>query len=536
MNRMLRKLRIDTSGNTLAIFAAALVPLVAMVGSGLDLSLAYMAKAKLQNACDAAVLAGRQSMDGNRWTDANKAEAEKFFDFNFPEGTLGTRELKFTVEPDEDDSATLVGSASGVLPTSLMHIFGFDTLPVQADCDAKRDLGHNDVMLVLDVTGSMDQRPSTGGSLRKIELLRNGTTGLYRALSDSGNGSITRFGMVSYSQTVNVARSLRNEDILEDQLFWKNVYDQRVCYQEKNRRGRWRDVSCEVTTYGDEDDAEREGTRKVPGGRVRTYEPTRDTRNWPVNIEETQWGRSWKTLAENLTAFRQSGDGCIEERSSVGRPGSPVSLLQTVSQADIDAVATNHTDTALQWGRYDADSGKGYGTDYCPAESRKLAVYDDEDDFEDAIDEVTAKVLGGTYHDIGMLWGARFLSPTGMFASENPTKHGAVPVNRHLVFMTDGELETYPDIYTAFGVDNIHGRIQGSGNLDTKHITRFLNICDRVKETGTTIWVIALDERDTDDVKGCATSEAHFYTSDGSDLEEVFEMIGRGIGNLRLTR
>ena len=83
MNRMLRKLRTDTSGNALAIFAAALVPLTIVIGSGLDLSSAYMAKAKLQNACDAAALAGRQSMDGTKWTTANKEEAEKFFYFNF---------------------------------------------------------------------------------------------------------------------------------------------------------------------------------------------------------------------------------------------------------------------------------------------------------------------------------------------------------------------------------------------------------------------------------------------------------------------
>ena len=57
-----------------------------------------------------------------------------------------------------------------------------------------------------------------------------------------------------------------------------------------------------------------------------------------------------------------------------------------------------------------------------------------------------------------------------------------------------------------------------------------------MKATGTTIWVIALDVTATDDIDDCATSAAHFYTSDGSDLEEVFENIGRGIGNLRLTR
>ena len=53
---------------------------------------------------------------------------------------------------------------------------------------------------------------------------------------------------------------------------------------------------------------------------------------------------------------------------------------------------------------------------------------------------------------------------------------------------------------------------------------------------GITVWVIALDVTDIDDIKDCATSADHFYTSDGSDLEEIFEKIGQGIGNLRLTR
>ncbi|HBM04928.1 MAG TPA: hypothetical protein DD369_04915, partial [Erythrobacter sp.] len=78
--------------------------------------------------------------------------------------------------------------------------------------------------------------------------------------------------------------------------------------------------------------------------------------------------------------------------------------------------------------------------------------------------------------------------------------------------------------------------IQGSQSQTTKHINRFDSICDRVKSTGTTIWVIALDVTDTDDIEDCATTSDHFYTSDGSDLESIFERIGRGIGNLRLTR
>ncbi|NTZ42873.1 hypothetical protein G7A66_07185 [Altererythrobacter sp. SALINAS58] len=64
-NRFLPSLARNSSGNALAIFAAALVPMTIMVGSGLDVGVTYMARAKLQNARDAGALAGRQAMQGN---------------------------------------------------------------------------------------------------------------------------------------------------------------------------------------------------------------------------------------------------------------------------------------------------------------------------------------------------------------------------------------------------------------------------------------------------------------------------------------
>ena len=45
---VLARLCRDTRGNTLAIVAASLVPLTAMIGSGLDMSRAYLAQNRLQ--------------------------------------------------------------------------------------------------------------------------------------------------------------------------------------------------------------------------------------------------------------------------------------------------------------------------------------------------------------------------------------------------------------------------------------------------------------------------------------------------------
>ena len=73
----------DVRGNTLAIMAAALIPLAGLVGGGIDISRMYITKTRLQHACDAGALAGRKSMGGGVWGTDDNAVAQKFFDANF---------------------------------------------------------------------------------------------------------------------------------------------------------------------------------------------------------------------------------------------------------------------------------------------------------------------------------------------------------------------------------------------------------------------------------------------------------------------
>jgi Flp pilus assembly protein TadG len=495
MHTRLTRIARDEAGNTLAIFAAALIPLTMMIGSGLDVSVTYMARAKLQNACDAAVLAGRQAMEGNDWNDAAQAEADKFFDFNFPTGTHDVTDAEFEVDQDEDDPAQIVGSAAATVPTVIMRIFGYERMEIAVTCDAKRDLGHNDVMLVLDVTGSMAQAPSNGSGT-KIARLREGAAGLYRALNDDENGSITRYGIMPYSHTVNVGRSLRNRDILVNQAYVS------------------RTISCR--------------------GRDCWY--VYGSKN--VHISRSSWNNGAGTGTDNgnRQGFRTSGSACIEERPSVGNSDNPFEIDDVIRRADVDDMAANGNDTLFQFGRYDPGVQEAMSQVGCPSEATKLQTYDSETAFQTAINSATARVTGGTYHDIGMLWGTRFLSRTGFFSTENPTEIDDVPVNQHIVFMTDGMLDTGDLLYSAHGVERYQQRTQGDGPLNERHISRFDSICSLAKSMGVTVWVIALDVTDTDDVAPCATSGAHFYTSDGSDLEEIFSAIGQGIGNLRLTR
>ena len=503
---ILTSLARDTRGNASLLVGAALLPLMALVGGGLDMSVSYMARAKLQNACDSAVLAGRQSMEGTDWKNKNKQEAQKFFDFNFPANSYNARNIKFDIDQNASDSQELIGSASASIPTAIMKIFGYDTIEIAVSCDAKREQGHNDVVLVLDVTGSMNDAPSTGGA-SKISRLRTGAAGLYRALDDDAN-SETRYGIVPYSHTVNVGRSLRNRDIV--------------------RRQDYVDVKCNGSGC------------------------SLDTKQ--VHINKSTWNNAAGDEEGNTQGFRTSGNACIEERSTVGYGNSGITIMDYVKDDDIDLLPANANDAKLQFGRYDpASHTHAYtgtsadGTLFyrindtwvqtgCPSEATKLQKYGDEASFTGAINAATARVTGGTYHDVGLLWGARFISRDGFFAADNPDDINGIPVRQHIVFMTDGKLDTGGTLYSAHGIEDFQGRTQGSGTRSEKHIDRFASACARVKSRDVTVWVIALDVTDIDDIKPCATSSDHFYTSDGSDLEEVFEQIGRGIGNLRLTR
>ncbi|MFZ2979694.1 MAG: pilus assembly protein TadG-related protein, partial [Sphingobium sp.] len=69
----LGRLRKDVRGNTLALVAAGMLPLLGLIGGGIDMSRIYLAKSRLQQACDAGALAGRKAMGGGSWTQNSSA-------------------------------------------------------------------------------------------------------------------------------------------------------------------------------------------------------------------------------------------------------------------------------------------------------------------------------------------------------------------------------------------------------------------------------------------------------------------------------
>lgn len=234
----LTALRRDIAGNTLAMMGAFAIPLAALAGSAVDMSRLYLVKARLQQACDAGVLAGRKVMtvtsgtllDATAYSAANPSAtpahtaAKQFFDNNFPTGWMSTTNITFT--PTRTSDSQVTATASATVPMAIMGMFGFGATAQTVTCTARLDIGDSDIMFVLDVTGSMgcasgagcsststytrDSDGTTGYQIveqsgSKISALRSAVK-LFRTTLESNKPAAAhiRYGFVPYSSSVNV--------------------------------------------------------------------------------------------------------------------------------------------------------------------------------------------------------------------------------------------------------------------------------------------------------------------------------------------
>jgi hypothetical protein len=181
----------------------------------------------------------------------------------------------------------------------------------------------------------------------------------------------------------------------------------------------------------------------------------------------------------------------------------------------------------------------------CPQQARLLQEMS-EADFDDYVESLTA--TGNTYHDTGLLWGARLSSPTGLWADVvNEAPDNGSTVSRHLIFMTDGELDTDRFLNTMYGIEFHDKRVTPTGASDSaqlsRHRSRYIAICEAIKARGIRLWVIAFgsgvalsDELDGSDGDGCSSPDSAFRAVDSDALNESFQEIANQVGELRVTQ
>jgi len=322
--------------------------------------------------------------------------------------------------------------------------------------------------------------------------------------------------------------------------------------------------------------------------RTRTLVHTREYRQVDSPVYEQQQVFShydYKPVTFNISALKAGGsswkdsldlpvgnqgldtgvrwDGCIEERQTV-RTTNFDPIPTAAYDLDIDLMPTTGNpatqwgpllDQAV-WGRY----GGYYNTQTtdtvsttnnlsrnfsytCANEARKLQRWDNPDDFDDYLDNLDA--IGSTYHDIGLIWGARLLSPTGIFANENATTENGGAIDRHLIFMTDGDTVTDSSQYTSYGVEWYDRRrtsansAPSNSDLTTQVNSRFLAMCRAIKNKNITLWVVSfgngVSSSSITNLQNCATSGKFYNASNSAELLNNFRTIANDISQLRLT-
>lgn len=201
----MRRLRRDASGNVFAMTAAAVVPMIGVVGGAIDTSRMYLTRSRLQAACDSGVLAGRKAMATQTYTAGGPEDlrARAMFSFNFQDGDFQTTGTSFT--PAADANGRLNATAQTTVPMTLMKMFGFSSTAVSVDCSADVQIPNIDIVFVLDVTGSMSEEIN---GVQKIDSLKAAAKNFYTTLAtqmsaNGPNAGTIRYGFVPYSQTVN---------------------------------------------------------------------------------------------------------------------------------------------------------------------------------------------------------------------------------------------------------------------------------------------------------------------------------------------
>ena len=627
----LTRLARDRRGNTLAMMAAFLIPLLGLAGSAVDVARLYVVKARLQQACDAGVLAGRKFMTTTDKTldpDATK-QATNFFNNNFKAGWMGSTAIAFT--PTKTSDSQVAGTAAVTVPMTLMKIFAMSDSTINVTCQARYDVADTDVMFVLDTTGSMAclpadsdsacstyvngagnssyTRPSGGGGVAgyaggtaysvpersgsRIEALRQGVLSFFDTFAANADPAThVRYGFVTYTSSVNAGRAILDKS--SSYLFGSGGSSDYAKYQSRHVIDDYISSTSDSTPNNRSQTACTGDTIRNPSA-PRTYTSSGTATNtyyyWKtasgssycvlrVDTLGPKWEypkTGWQFDVSQLIAGNTVSDlskvngatmkwlGCVETTVDVpGQTSFTTSSLPSELDPDLkptgdkrwrpqmaeleymrnnnstfnDATDTSNGDDGSNINYADPSRMKS-GFIACGKPVKRLGPMA-RSDVSNYLYATDFAPIGGTYHDTGMIWGGRLISPSGPWAGDTAPWDGRNPPNRVIVFMTDGDMAPNAGSYSMYGVEAYDHRVLGSAgqsNLINYHNYRFLAACAAAKARNIDIWTVSIDSSASTQMQTCATTANQaLYTTTGAGLSAAFTAIAQHLAMLRIVK
>jgi len=277
------------------------------------------------------------------------------------------------------------------------------------------------------------------------------------------------------------------------------------------------------------------------------------------SLERTLW--RYKPITLDVSNWRSEQNGCIEERDTYQITDYGNVDFTRALDLDIDLIPSAG-DPSTQWrpryreqiyvrqiqygGAGDFDPAEKTTVDQyvnsgtwwfsnCPPAAQRLTEMSSTD-LDTYLDTLVPE--GATYHDIGMIWGGRLLSPTGIFAADNEDTSTRTR-GRHMIWLTDGQTEPYDLAYGAYGVDGLDQRRWtpgGSETLTANVEQRFGVACEQVKNRNITVWVVAFGTTLNPIMEECGGPGRTFEAANAEELNNAFQEIASSMSELRISR
>ncbi len=189
----------DERGVSLPLAAAVLIPLMGFVGLGTDAARGYLVKARLGDSLDAAVLAAAHVMDLEDLQDA----IQNYFEVNFPPGYMGATVTLNQADLSGNDNEIITVTASADVSTTFMRLFGFNSLSIGTATEVTRQTISMDVVLSMDMSGSMGWSDGSGST--RIAAARTAANTLVDILyGNNTENDLLMIGLVPWNGAVNV--------------------------------------------------------------------------------------------------------------------------------------------------------------------------------------------------------------------------------------------------------------------------------------------------------------------------------------------
>ena len=195
----------DETGNTAIIFSLALIPIVGLIGAGVDYTRKAEATAKMQNAIDATALALSQ-LPTSTSLSTLQTKAQQYFDANFSATNSDVQNLVLTVTPG---NSTVTVGVTATMPVRMMVVSSLTDMPIAIASTVKWGGYKLRVALALDTTGSM-------ASDNKLATLKTATKNLLAMLQAAAvNDGDVLVSIIPFSEKVNVGSSNRSASWLD---------------------------------------------------------------------------------------------------------------------------------------------------------------------------------------------------------------------------------------------------------------------------------------------------------------------------------